>query len=151
MQTKFLITVINVFISPCLETFPNFGFYAQKMTGIEFAHTKHHEFFQCVLEELYDRRKKEATEGKTYNDIFQLLLNSVTEELTAMEKEQDAVIVSDAHKIDAASKKRGITKMQLISQCFTLMIAGYDTSATTLEFALFNLAKLPEIQVFRKF
>ncbi|KAI1708172.1 cytochrome p450 domain-containing protein [Ditylenchus destructor] len=140
-QLKFV--GLRTFIS---QMFPNFGVYAQKFTGIEFAHAKYHEFFQSVLEELYDRRKKEADDGKTYNDLFQLLLSAVNEELTSAEKEQDAVIMSDAHKIGAAAKRRDITKIQLIAQGFALMVAGYDTSATTLEFALYNLAKLPEIQ-----
>lgn len=39
-----------------------------------------------------------------------------------------------------------VSKMEVLAQSFILLIAGYETTGTTLHFALYFLAKLPEIQ-----
>jgi cytochrome P450 len=41
---------------------------------------------------------------------------------------------------------KGLTKIELLSQSVGIMAAGYETTGVLLNFALYHIAKLPEIQ-----
>lgn len=42
--------------------------------------------------------------------------------------------------------RQGLTTEEIISNAILFFVAGYDTTATTLQFFLYNMAKNPEIQ-----
>ncbi|KAH1021164.1 hypothetical protein HUJ04_010712 [Dendroctonus ponderosae] len=56
--------------------------------------------------------------------------------------------LSDSQKIDAASEKSQgvITEEDIMAQCFVFFFAGFETSSTTMTFALLELAQHLDIQ-----
>lgn len=51
-----------------------------------------------------------------------------------------------AHEEHTKHTVKQVSKMEVLAQSFVLLIAGYETTATTLHFALYFLAKFPEVQ-----
>ncbi|XP_075983685.1 cytochrome P450 6B5-like [Anticarsia gemmatalis] len=101
--------------------------------------------FPSSIDTFFSRLLKGVFESRDYkpsnrNDFVDLVLNLKKEE----------VISSDSLK----SAKTGITETVqlkvdddlLVAQCVVFFAAGFETSATTLSFTLFELAKKPEAQ-----
>ncbi|KAH7719260.1 cyp3a90-like protein [Aphelenchoides avenae] len=103
--------------------------------GIDLLMTSPLKFFQDVLEGLYERRKSDPEASKKYNDLFQMMLDA-TEEPT------NGTNGVDRHSLGT----KGLTKIELLSQSVGIMSAGYETTGVLLNFALYHIAKLPEIQ-----
>lgn len=76
-----------------------------------------------------------------YRDLFQQLVNAMDDE--DLEPTADDAI---AHEEIRKHSAKHVSKMEVLAQSFILLIAGYETTGTTLHFALYYLAKLPEIQ-----
>ena len=133
---------ISGLLSLFLISFPNFAAFVQRNFGYEFGKTNHHEFFKKVLEDLYEKRKSDP--NTKYNDIMNLLMSSAKEESPNFHKDDSEIIFEEASNLEI--RKQGISKIELISQCFVLMIAGSETSATTLHFLIYIISKMPDIQ-----
>lgn len=55
-------------------------------------------------------------------------------------------VITDDGNLSETSKKGLLTDDEILAQCFIIFIGGFDTSAATLGFAMFELAKQPDIQ-----
>ncbi|XP_068240582.1 uncharacterized protein [Palaemon carinicauda] len=86
---------------------------------------KETQFFKNVVEETLAARRKGIKRG----DFLDLLLEA-----------QSGEDLSDP------SKKQVLKDETIIAQCVLFIIAGYDTTATTLAFAAYELAKNPDKQ-----
>lgn len=82
-------------------------------------------FFLKTVEEVVSYRRKNKV---VRNDFMQLMMN-------LMSKENDNDDDADA-----------LTMKQVAAQCFLFFFAGVETSATTISFALYELAKNQAIQ-----
>jgi cytochrome P450 len=141
----------SAFSDHCTVPLAFFPFVVAKMKeifGIDLITSDSKRFYRNALEQLYAQRRNDPQASEKYNDILQLLLNAVDESekaSTEQIKSEDAEIFHEAiEKYGKANKH--ISKIEVISQCFLLLLAGYETTASTLHYALFHLAKLPEIQ-----
>ncbi|KAI1714446.1 cytochrome p450 domain-containing protein [Ditylenchus destructor] len=95
----------------------------EQLFGVDMLSNDAQIFFEKFVLDLYDKRKAEPSAKETYTDIFQLLLNLLT-----------------------GDRKKFLTKAELVSQSFLLLIAGYETTATVLQFILYILALHPDVQ-----
>ncbi|KAH7696147.1 cytochrome P450 3A24-like protein [Aphelenchoides avenae] len=114
--------------------FPSFILKTRQLLGIDLIKTKPIAFFQGVLERLYDQRKSDPDASKKHNDLFQLMLDA--------NETGDSV---DTKK-PGPDETKGLSKLEIIAQSVIFMEAGYDTTGNLLHFALYHVAKLPEIQ-----
>uniref|UniRef100_A0A914DX68 Cytochrome P450 n=1 Tax=Acrobeloides nanus TaxID=290746 RepID=A0A914DX68_9BILA len=93
---------------------------------------------------MLDERRKDKDAAKKHQDFFQLLINVVDElNQDEIENKEDSDII---HEEIVKSKKKGLSKIELLGQAFIVLNAGYETTATTLQNIVYIIAKLPEIQ-----
>uniref|UniRef100_A0A914QBN5 Cytochrome P450 n=1 Tax=Panagrolaimus davidi TaxID=227884 RepID=A0A914QBN5_9BILA len=88
---------------------------------------------------------KDSEAKDKYNDAVQLLLNAMDEkhDETKLIKEDSDIVSETVVKSDT---KRTLTKMEILAQLLFFLVAGYETTATTLHFITYLLAQHPEIQ-----
>lgn len=91
-----------------------------------------------------DQRLQDPEAPQKYNDIFQLLLNSLDENEKPQLTAEDAEIFSGT--VSNVKDKETLSKMEIIAQLFIFLIAGYETTAMTLHFIFYILSQRPEIQ-----
>ncbi|KAF7631154.1 hypothetical protein Mgra_00008595 [Meloidogyne graminicola] len=102
-------------------------------------------FFQDIMIKLYDERKDDPDAKNKYNDIFQLLMNAVNEESEKDDLQQEKV----KNEIDNLMNKQPdkyLSKIELFAQGLILLIAGYETTGSILQFAIYMLTMHPEVQ-----
>ncbi|CAG9859907.1 unnamed protein product [Phyllotreta striolata] len=90
------------------------------------------EFFMKWVKKIVDYREKNNICAQ---DFLHLLIQL---------KNNDEL--SDDSKINGKSDKQFLTMEQLTAQCYVFFLAGYETSASTMTFALMNMALYPETQ-----
>ncbi|KAK0405382.1 hypothetical protein QR680_017958 [Steinernema hermaphroditum] len=122
--------------------FPNLSKKYEKWTKSHLFRNSSHIFFKDLLRDLLEKRQSNEESQKTV-DFFQLLLNSMDEE-DRMQEDEDHDIVHEAVK--KVTNKRGLKQIEVLAQSFVFLIAGYETTASTIQFALYMLACFPEIQ-----
>lgn len=84
-------------------------------------------FFKDQITALINDRKK--NKEASYADMLQFLINS--------ESEESDIKIGESKKLSTE---------EIIAQCIIFIIAGYETSSTTLQFLGYELAKRPEVQ-----
>ncbi|XP_046574763.1 cytochrome P450 3A5-like [Haliotis rubra] len=88
-------------------------------------------FFTKVLNEMIEQRKADLKEGKMKRqDFFQLLMDAE----------------DDGTDTQGGSQKKKMTNDEIIGQALLFFIAGYETTANTLHFVAYSLAKNPDVQ-----
>ncbi|KAM7419596.1 hypothetical protein PAMA_016616 [Pampus argenteus] len=83
-------------------------------------------FFQKFGEKI--RAERKGSSRQVYRDILQIMMNSQTANESMKEKQNT-----------------GLTDHEIISQLTIFISAGHDTSATTLAFLAYDLARNPEV------
>jgi cytochrome P450 len=72
--------------------------------------------------------------------------SSSVEEIKKKDQNQAADTSNVNNKTWNKPLKRTLTNAEIMSQSLLFFMAGYDTTSTTLEFIIYNLAKYPETQ-----
>ncbi|XP_043064312.1 uncharacterized protein LOC108087605 [Drosophila ficusphila] len=81
-----------------------------------------------------------------HQDITDFYVGIVRE--TVRQREEQGIVRNDFMNLLIEMKQRGeLTIEEMAAQAFIFFVAGFDTSASTLGFALYELAKQPDIQV----
>nr|CAD2147420.1 unnamed protein product [Meloidogyne enterolobii] len=105
-------------------------------------------FFHGIMSKLYDERKDDPEAKDKYNDIFQLLMNAVNDseasELEDVTKGQTTYELKN--NLITKQYDKYLSKIELFAQGLILLIAGYDTTGSVLQFAIYMLAMNPEVQ-----
>ncbi|KAM6942043.1 cytochrome P450 3A30-like [Lycodopsis pacificus] len=83
-------------------------------------------FFKTLLEKI--RAERNGSSDQNSGDILQHMINSQTANASSKEKQN-----------------KGLTDHEILSQATMFVFAGYETSATTLVFLAYNLARNPEV------
>ncbi|XP_078096282.1 cytochrome P450 3A24-like [Mustelus asterias] len=91
------------------------------------------DFFMSVLTDLKAKRQKGVQTDRV--DFLQLMVDSQMTETSS--QNQDDV---------SKSTDKALTDMEILAQALTFIIAGYETSSSTLSFAAYNLAMHPDVQ-----
>uniref|UniRef100_A0A914X5W4 Cytochrome n=1 Tax=Plectus sambesii TaxID=2011161 RepID=A0A914X5W4_9BILA len=96
-------------------------------------------FYKCALRAIIAEREKQE---KPKLDFLQLLLNATKQEKSdPVEADKELV-----HDKAVGGKTVKLDEYDLMAQCFTFIVAGYETTSTTLQFALYLLTVHPEVQ-----
>jgi len=148
-----MVTWKNILFGLCPVTISLF----ERLTAIDIFSTPPQLYFRDFLSRLYDQRKRqqETTQSipsLTPIDLFQLLMDSVDEEEEG--ETVAAIAAEDADIVDSGwwgsvrqdRKKKVISKMELLSQSFVLLVAGFDTTGSAMHFLIYLLALHPEVQ-----
>ncbi|KAH7711803.1 Cytochrome P450 3A9 [Aphelenchoides avenae] len=109
-----------------------FPFFLEKLRdclGIDLSVTSSTHFFHGILETLYEQRKADSYSAQV-PDLLQLMLNA--------EAEADNRVTDNDPQC--------LSKTELLAQCITFMAAGYETTGSLLQFSLYHIACLPEVQ-----
>ena len=89
------------------------------------------------------RARREGKQERR-NDIVDLMMDCLKQELVEEEEDQDQYEKDMKLKMD--KKTKPITEDTLAANAMVLLIAGYDTTATTLSYLSYALAKNPSVQ-----
>ncbi|CAG2107352.1 unnamed protein product [Medioppia subpectinata] len=114
-------------------------------------------FFLDISRDLIFERKNS---GKTYNDFLQLLIDVEREDSnTTTGADSVASDALEGHHVNEgvdeqmAEKQalsgvveKKLTEKEILGQCFLFFAAGYETTATTLSYCVYELALNPDIQ-----
>jgi cytochrome P450 len=79
---------------------------------------------------------------KANEDFLQILLNTLKN--GDVDGEHDNDISHEA--VLKHTKKAQLEELEIVAQSFLFLVAGYETTATTLQFIAYELAMHPEIQ-----
>ena len=102
-------------------------------------------FYEVLLESLKQRRQSKIRR----NDLVDLMLDAIKGDLDQEEENEDN---DDQFDIDAqltndSGKKGGeFDELVIVATAIILLVAGYDTTGTTLAYCCYQLAKNPDIQ-----
>ncbi|XP_054162169.1 uncharacterized protein LOC128960123 [Oppia nitens] len=111
------------------------------------------DFFITFLRQILDNRRKS---DKKYNDLFQLFIEAESDDKN-MRHEND---INEAHHVNEGAEEleaekcalnikldnKKLTEEEMIAQLFVVLMAGYETTATTLSFCTYELALNQDIQ-----
>ncbi|XP_065080061.1 probable cytochrome P450 6a21 [Ochlerotatus camptorhynchus] len=100
--------------------------------GIKLTDPGVEKFFMGLIRETVEFREKNNVKRNDFMNLLLQLKNKGRLEDMVEEKEELG--------------KRGLTMDELAAQCFVFFIAGYETSSTTMNFCLYELAKNVDIQ-----
>ncbi|CAG2166225.1 unnamed protein product, partial [Oppiella nova] len=125
-----------------------------KMFKITPFNSKATTFFRDFTLNLIDDRKRLLETGSPVKrvDFFQLMLDS------KRDNNNEAIDGSDEYTDSQSAEKyreiqvtedmvdKSLSYDELIAQCVVFLVAGYETTATTLSMCLYSIAKHPEVQ-----
>ncbi|XP_025105956.1 cytochrome P450 3A29-like [Pomacea canaliculata] len=95
------------------------------------------DFFLQSVYEMVDERKKASSDRKKRTDFLQLLVDA----------EADSDQVADSRDGDGEEKSyKRMTREEVAGQGFVILMAGYETTSTTLQFLTYNLALHQDVQ-----
>lgn len=94
-----------------------------------------HEFFKAIVKKTVDYREENDIHRNDFLHLLLLLKNK-----GRLEEGTNVSIKAEKGSVG------NLTLMEVTAQCFLFFIAGFDTSSTAMTFALYELAKNPEIQ-----
>uniref|UniRef100_A0AAQ5ZFB1 unspecific monooxygenase n=1 Tax=Amphiprion ocellaris TaxID=80972 RepID=A0AAQ5ZFB1_AMPOC len=119
-----------------LFKFPIFLFFLQgffpfllplyELLGVSIFPKSSTDFFKKLVEKI--RAERNGSSGQKSEDVLQYMIDSQATSERTKEKH-----------------KEGLTDHEIISQATMFMFAGYETSASTLTFLAYNLARNPEV------
>ena len=101
-------------------------------------------FYDVLLESLKQRRQSKIRR----NDLVDLMLDAIKGDLDQEDQNED----NDQFEIDAQLKHNSVKKggefdeLVVVATAIILLVAGYDTTGTTLAYCCYQLGKNPDIQ-----
>uniref|UniRef100_A0A0N5BJ04 Cytochrome P450 n=1 Tax=Strongyloides papillosus TaxID=174720 RepID=A0A0N5BJ04_STREA len=128
-----------------LILFPEITNFIRVYFGYHFKNNTEHNYFRDLLSECYERRKKELEKGENNEapDFFKVLLQSVNDDSDDAKDKDEEIVFEEATQ---NQKKKGMSKIEVLSQGFLFLLAGYETTANSIHFLLFMLAHHQEYQ-----
>lgn len=115
--------------------------------NINVMHPRETGFFVNVIRQTIQHRRES---GVRRNDLIDMMLDAMKNDNNDnCDDSKDTLDQYDQYdrdmKMDYQSKIEGFDETTIISTAFILMVAGYDTTALTLAFAVYELTKQPEL------
>jgi cytochrome P450 family 6 len=98
-------------------------------------------FYDAVIASLKSRRETKHRR----NDLVDLMVDAIKGEIAEDKEHEDNQFEKDA-KLNHQTKKGEFDELTIVASAIVFLVAGYDTTGTTLAFACYQLAKSPEVQ-----
>ena len=121
---------------------PKLATYLAKKKWVEFFPMKPLGFLESVTNAIIDRRKAKLD---VRADFIQSMIDREEEEKTETteqeEKNNDEKTATWTGKL-----KNTLTKKEILAQALVFLVAGYETTASTLEYIAYNLATHQDVQ-----
>ena len=111
-----------------------------KAFGISIFKEVNTQFFYKVLKTTLDHRRETKTRR---NDLVDMMVDAIKGDINHNDEEGEQ-FEKDAKLNYKGSKS--FDEVDIVATALVLLVAGYDTTGTTLAYALYELAKNPEIQ-----
>ncbi|KAM4770676.1 cytochrome P450 3A9-like isoform 2-T2 [Rhinophrynus dorsalis] len=117
------------FLSPILILVVIFPFLLPVLEGlnVQFLPKDFLNFFMNAVTSFQEKRKKGDHSGRV--DLLQLMVDSRTADVS-----------------DLGSTQKALTDSEIMAQSIIFILAGYETTSTSLSFLLYNLATHPDVQ-----
>ena len=100
------------------------------------------EFFYDVLVESLKVRKESK---QRRNDLVDLMLDAIKGDLKADVDHNENQFEKDA-KLKHSANKRNFDELEIVATAMVLLVAGYDTTGSTLAYCCYDLSKNPDVQ-----
>ncbi|VDM24273.1 unnamed protein product [Toxocara canis] len=125
-----------------LTLFPNLARLVERSFNFQLIGNSCDAFFEDVLRRIVEQRRKNPR--KVNPDFLQLLLDTV-EGSDSVEVDEELMneAVASGKKVNG---EVALTEGELIAQGYLFLVAGYETTATTLQFIIYSLAANPHVQ-----
>ena len=97
-------------------------------------------FWETILASIKLRRQS----GERKNDLIDLMLDAIKEE-----QQEEEMMDEDQYENDMKlnhKRRKQVDEMSIVSTAMVLLVAGYDTTAISLSWLVYQLANHPEIQ-----
>ena len=98
-------------------------------------------FYEVIMSSLKQRRESKHRR----NDLIDLMMDAIKGDIKHDELGNQDQFEKDA-KLDHVPKKGEFDEMVIVATAIVLMVAGYDTTGTTMAWVCYELAKNPEVQ-----
>ena len=105
-----------------------------KKTEIEF-------FVQVIMASLHNRKETKTRR----NDLIDLMLDAIKSEAD-QDLDVDQEQFDQDAKLNHVAKKGDFDEMTIVATAMVFLVAGYDTTGTTLSYACYQLAQNPDVQ-----
>src|SRR5690606_34922847 len=107
------------------------------------------------------KERRENNNGQNYSDMLQLMVNAEhNADVLAKTFKEDLSNQVDGHHVHAGADElereqnelkeiigsKYLSEEEIMAQAMVFFLAGYETTASTLSYTLFELAKNPDIQ-----
>jgi cytochrome P450 len=126
-----------------LCSMPPFKF-AVRAAGMAVMKPKETMFFYKVLKSTIDERRKGS--GRR-NDLIDMMIDAMREPTATAATTEDKPDQFDKDaSLDHTAPKRDFDELTIVSTALVLLVAGYDTTAMTLSYLTYELAKNPDVQ-----
>ncbi|XP_054166701.1 cytochrome P450 3A14-like [Oppia nitens] len=158
-NNPFIVNAKNAFEFPFSRTLAMIVLPEQwlKWLGIQSAsNEKGNQFFVDLTTHVVKQRKAEPNSHEKYNDFIQLLVDAHNnaEQIPDENDANEAHHVNDGVEEREAERKafsgnvvnKHLTELEIMAQGWIFFIAGYETTATTLSFCIYELAVNPKVQ-----
>ena len=100
-------------------------------------------FYDVILATV--RARREGRQERR-NDLVDLMMDSMKQDFVKDEKEEEQEQFERDMKLKVDNNKKALDEDTLVATAIVFMVAGYDTTATTLSFASYLLSKHPDEQ-----
>ncbi|CAG2120727.1 unnamed protein product, partial [Medioppia subpectinata] len=139
-----LIHVLIIFMFPKVAKFFGMTFMPKDITGF---------FTDLINKIIAERRTGKALDGGKRYDFLQLLLDANernneenSDETHKQETTTESDVLSEEQTTPLQLNTKSMSDAEMISQCVLFFIAGYETTATTISYAIYLLSENPESQ-----
>uniref|UniRef100_A0AC34R7U3 Cytochrome P450 n=1 Tax=Panagrolaimus sp. JU765 TaxID=591449 RepID=A0AC34R7U3_9BILA len=126
-----------------IMNFPTVAHLIERWTKKPLFHQDIWDYFETTLSSMMEQRMNEPDAANKYQDALQLMLNAMEDGHTEIGAE-DADMVSET--VAKNRPKKSLSKVEVMAQLILFLVAGYETTASTLHFVCYILANCPEIQ-----
>ena len=112
-----------------------FGLSVLRVTETEF-------FYEAISASLKYRRESKTKR----NDLVDMMLEAIKGELSEDHNEAEADQYEKDSKLNHKAEKHNMDELVVVATAIVILVAGYDTTGSTLAYACYYLAKHPEVQ-----
>lgn len=120
-----------------------------KIAYVDQCSSESRDYLAAAVSNVLEQREQIHREGKDdmYRDFLQSMVTAKVAGDDELSKANRSVPNrSESHTTESARQKKTLTHYEVIAQSFIILTAGFETTATSIQFSLYMLAVHPQIQ-----